>query len=82
MDVATVATATASTANVMNLIFPFVLASTRPLRVSIEISNGGPGNVPHFVSMPREIEKGEKRDQRAVFPVGAETVTLLLLSSV
>jgi len=31
----------------------------------------------HFVSMPREIEKGEieKRDQRAVFSVGAETVT-------
>ena len=42
-----------------------------------------------FVSHAREIEKGEiekgemeKRDQRAVFPVGAETVTLLLLSSV
>lgn len=38
----------------------------------------------HFVSHAREIEKCEmeKRDQRAVFPVGAETVTLLLLSSV
>jgi len=56
-------TAPASTANVVNLIFPFVLASTRPLRVCIEISNGGRGNVRAFrVACPRDRKR---RDGKA-----------------